>query len=106
MLRELRASARRACAGGRELASVHLLVLRRTTARTHSSELARRRVELERLSIALAAHDPERTLSRGYALVEDRSGELVTSAAAARAAGEFDVRFHDDAVGARVRDEH
>ena len=34
-------------------------------------------------SVALRAHDPERTLERGYALVEDPDGEPVTSAAAA-----------------------
>ena len=34
--------------------------------------------------VALAAHDPQRTLERGYALVEDAAGEPVTSAAAAR----------------------
>ena len=36
--------------------------------------------------VALRAHDPERTLERGYALAEDAEGEPVTSAAAARAA--------------------
>ena len=65
------------------MASVHLLVLRRSAARTLASETARRRSELDRLALALSAHDPERTLQRGYAMVEDRSGGLVTSASAA-----------------------
>jgi exodeoxyribonuclease VII large subunit len=96
LLRELRAAARRAVADGSSLASVHLLVL--------SSDAARRRSELDRLALALAAHDPERTLQRGYAMVEDRSGGLLTSASAARAARELDVRFHDDVVPAVVED--
>ena len=41
----------------------------RTSERTQGSEAARRRRELERLALALGAHDPERTLARGYALV-------------------------------------
>ena len=31
----------------------------------------------------LAAHDPQRTLERGYALLEDPAGEPITSAGAA-----------------------
>src|SRR5438270_1873071 len=58
LVRELRASGRRTAADGRSLASVHLLVLRRSAARTLASEAARRRSELERLALALAAHDP------------------------------------------------
>ncbi|MDX6650158.1 MAG: exodeoxyribonuclease large subunit [Solirubrobacteraceae bacterium] len=125
-LREMRASGRRSVADGAELAGVHGLVLlrgerrlslehaRRTTAlpasaaqlrRSGPGALTRRRRDLERLELALAAHDPERTLARGYALVEDRDGRLVSGAAAARAAGRLDVRFHDGSVGARVEDE-
>jgi exodeoxyribonuclease VII large subunit len=104
-LRELRASARRACEQGRSLASVHLLVLGRTAARARSSEQAKRRSELERLALALAAHDPERTLARGYALVEDRAGEPVTSAARARGAESVGIRFHDGRVRARVTED-
>jgi exodeoxyribonuclease VII large subunit len=100
MVRELRAAAKRACDDGRGLASVHLLVLRRSAERARSSDRARRRSELERLAMALAAHDPDRTLARGYALVQDRNGELVASAAAARAARELRLRFHDDVVSA------
>ena len=103
MVRELRASARRATAQGRSLADTHRLVLTRTAARAQSSDAARRRAELERLRLALAAHDPARTLARGYALVSDRAGEPLTGAGAARAAGELELRFHDGAVPARVR---
>ncbi len=104
MLRELRASARRACASGRELAGVHLLVLGRSATRASSSETLKRGRELERLTLALAAHDPQRTLARGYALVEDRGGEPLGSAASARDAGDLRLRFHDGSVDARVRE--
>ena len=60
---------------------------------------------LDAFALALAAHDPDRTLARGYALVQDDAGELVTGVEAARAAGRVDVRFHDGAVRARVEDD-
>ena len=104
LVRELRASATRACDQGRSRASVHLLVLGRTAQRARASEQVRRRSELERLALALAAHDPDRTLARGYALVEDREGSPLTSAEAARNSGELGIRFHDGKVAARVRE--
>jgi exodeoxyribonuclease VII large subunit len=55
--------------------------------------------------MALAAHDPERTLERGYVLVTDRAGEVVTSAAAARAASDVRLRFGDAAVDATIEDD-
>ena len=103
-LRELRASARRGLARERGLAATRLLVLQR---KTHAAAVdrGRRRGELERLLLALAAHDPERTLARGYALVETPGdGELVTSSAEARAAGTVELRFHDGRVRANVED--
>ncbi len=102
MLRELRASAKRTVSHGRSQASTHLLVLRRTATRGTSSDKERRRSELDRLAFALAAHDPERTLARGYALVEDRAGEPLASASDARRAGELRVRFHDGTVPAHA----
>jgi exodeoxyribonuclease VII large subunit len=105
LLRELRASAKRAVEEGRSLASVHLLVLRRSAARAASSEKEKRRSELARLALALAAHDPDRTLARGYALVQDGAGEPLPSAAATRAAGDLRLRFHDGTVPARVAEE-
>ena len=103
-LRELRASARRACEHGRAQARVHMLVLSRTAARAASSDQVKRRADLERLSLALAAHDPERTLARGYALVEDREGSPLGSAAAARTAGQVTMRFGDGRVPAEVKE--
>jgi exodeoxyribonuclease VII large subunit len=105
LTRELRASARRACERGRSLAGVHMLVLSRTTARAQAADAAKRGRELERLALALAAHDPERTLARGYALVQDPGGEPLGSAAAAREARDLRLRFHDGSVGARVDEE-
>ena len=104
-LRGLRASARRACDGGQALADRHMLVMSRTSERTQGSEAARRRRELERLALALGAHDPERTLARGYALVQDRHGEPLGSAAAAQDAREVRLRFHDGVLGACIDEE-
>ncbi len=106
LVRELRAAGRRAVSERRKLAAVHLLVLRRGQERALGSGVPARRRELERLVLALAAHDPERTLRRGYALVEDRAGELVTTAAAARRAADVSLRFADGGVPARVVSEN
>jgi exodeoxyribonuclease VII large subunit len=51
--------------------------------------------------IAEAAH-PERPLKRGYALVKDRAGHVLTSAAAAREARLLGLVFHDGAVEATI----
>ena len=63
---------------------------------------AARRSGLDGLAAALAAHDPERVLERGYAVVEDRAGGLVAGAGDARAARALRVRFADGAVDATV----
>jgi exodeoxyribonuclease VII large subunit len=73
--------------------------------RVGSAAILRRRRDLDRLSLALGAHDPQRTLERGYALVQDRAGEPLGSAAAARAAGSLGIRFHDGRVAAEVPSE-
>jgi exodeoxyribonuclease VII large subunit len=77
---------------------------RRSTAidRSAAAALRARREALRRASVALRAHDPERTLERGYALAEDAGGEPVTSAAAAVAAGRIRLRFADGRVGAEI----
>jgi len=103
-LRELRASARRGLARERELSATRLRVLARKT-EAAAVDRGRRRVELEQLLLALAAHDPERTLARGYALVEKPAGGgLVTSAAEARTARAVELRFRDGRVRANVED--
>ena len=65
---------------------------------TRAATLDSRRREFARLASMLAAHDPQRTLERGYALVEDPSGEPVTSAATAREQPALTIRFHDGRV--------
>jgi exodeoxyribonuclease VII large subunit len=56
---------------------------------------------LEQLRMALAAHEPQRTLERGYALVEGPDGEPVDSAEAARSLDRMTVRLHDGSVDVR-----
>jgi exodeoxyribonuclease VII large subunit len=102
LVRELRASSRRAGDEGRSLVGVHLLVLGRTAARARGSDSLKRRTELGRLALALAAHDPDRTLARGYALVAGPAGEPLGSASAARRARDLRLRFHDGVIGARA----
>ena len=69
--------------------------------RAAAAARARRAVELERLRIALDAHDPQRTLERGYALVEDAAGAPVTTAEAARSQPVLSLRLADGAVPVR-----
>jgi exodeoxyribonuclease VII large subunit len=101
-LRELRASAARRISTEREVTVVRAEVLRRKWSAATGPEAAERRARLEGLKLALTAHAPQRVLERGYAIVEDRDGELVTSAAEARAARDLRLRFADAAVDARV----
>jgi exodeoxyribonuclease VII large subunit len=67
--------------------------------------LERRREELRAAAVALRAHDPERTLERGYALAETLGGEPVTTAGAAVAAGDVRLRFADGRVRAEIERE-
>ncbi len=72
--------------------------------RAAEAALSRRREALARTQVALRAHDPERTLERGYARAENSEGEPLTSAAGAAEAGRLRLRFADGSVGARVED--
>jgi exodeoxyribonuclease VII large subunit len=119
LLRELRAVARRSVAeGGRGSAARAAALSRKAAAaqaraaraavpapaleRAAAAAVERRRRELERLLATLDAHDPQRTLERGYALVEDAAGEPVTTAAAARAQSSLAIRLHDGRVEVRT----
>jgi exodeoxyribonuclease VII large subunit len=104
-LREIRAGSRRRVEGEHELTARRALVVQRKAEAAMSDSRQRRPRELERLALALAAHDPQRTLERGYAVVESAAGEPLTSAARARGARELLLRFADGAVPAQVRDE-
>jgi len=64
----------------------------------------RHRLVIDRKAEA-AKQEPQQMLSRGYALVEDPGGELVTSAEAARRLRDLTIRFHDASVRARTEDD-
>lgn len=101
-LREVRASGLRGVRERESLTGRHGLVLtRRITAERHRGVPARGEL-LAGLELALRAHEPERTLRRGYALVEDSGGEPVTSAVAARRNADLTIRFADDSVKVRT----
>jgi exodeoxyribonuclease VII large subunit len=70
-------------------------VLERKASAATGAGVRERARDLERLRLALEAHDPERTLERGFALVEDDAGEPVTSAQRARNLERLGVRFAD-----------
>ncbi|HEV7805450.1 MAG TPA: exodeoxyribonuclease VII large subunit [Solirubrobacteraceae bacterium] len=61
---------------------------------------------LTALAAALAAHDPDRTLQRGYALVTDATGAPVMSAAAAREQRTVTLRFSDTSIHATIGAPH
>jgi exodeoxyribonuclease VII large subunit len=103
--REMRASTRRRLTDERAVARRRLLVLERKASAATGAGVRERARDLERLRLALDAHDPERTLERGFALVEDDGGEPVTDAGRARKLGRFTVRFADGRVRARRDDQ-
>ena len=80
--REIRAASERGVAQRADLQRTFALVLRRAADRAAGPERLGHRDALHRATVALRAHDPERTLERGYALAEDGDGEPVTSAEA------------------------
>jgi exodeoxyribonuclease VII large subunit len=70
-----------------------------------AERLGERRLEtLARLTAALNAHDPQRTLERGYALALGADGEPLATAAAVRDAGAFELRMADGTLPARLSD--
>lgn len=98
--REIRAASERGLAERRGFQQrIALVVLDRAARRAAGAEARSRREALRRAEVAFRAHEPERTLERGYALAEDESGEPVTSAAAARELDRISLRFADGRVG-------
>jgi exodeoxyribonuclease VII large subunit len=81
---------------------IAVVVLDRAARRAAGAEASSRRGALRRAEVALRAHEPERTLERGYALAETPDGEPLTRAAAARAVDEISLRFADGRI--RVRE--
>lgn len=104
-LRELRASALRRAAGQMSATTTRAEVLRRKAAAASGAATVSERRRLEGLALTLAAHDPQRVLDRGYAMVEGEGGELVGSARRARELRDINIRFADAAVAARVKDQ-
>jgi len=101
-LREIRAGSRRRLQDERELTARHGVVLQRKAASTLLDCRERRPRELSQLALVLAGHDPQRTLERGYALVQSEGGEPLASSAEARAARRLRVRFADGVLRAEV----
>jgi exodeoxyribonuclease VII large subunit len=104
-LRELRASATRRFAAERVAGVRRAELLQRRAGAAAGPDAAGRRSALHSLALALAAHDPERVVERGYAVVDDRAGNVITSAEAARAAGEVRLFFADAAVDATITED-
>ncbi len=103
-LRELRASAARNTGAQRAANRTRAEVLRRKAAAARGASSVQERRRLDGLRLALAAHEPQRVLERGYAIVEGREGELVATARRARDLRDLRIRFADAAVDARVQD--
>ena len=101
--RELRAAGQRRLLLERERSATVAEVLRRkAVAGAGPDKLARLRT-LEGLSIALSAHDPKGVLERGYAIVDDGDGSVITTAAQAREAADVRLQFADDSVAAKIK---
>jgi exodeoxyribonuclease VII large subunit len=101
-LREVRASATRGVRGERAATAARALALARRAAAAGGPELAARRTALDGFGLALAAHDPERVVERGYAVVDDRQGNVLTTAEAARRARAVRLFFADAALDATI----
>jgi exodeoxyribonuclease VII large subunit len=101
-LREVRAAWRRRMESERTVTGQRALVLRRKADSSLIDCHRRRPRELERLALALAGHDPQRTLERGYALVHSSDGEPLLTASRAREADEVKLRFADDTIPAKI----
>jgi exodeoxyribonuclease VII large subunit len=103
-MREMRAAARRRATSEQAHTARRALVLERKSSAAVLDCRSRRPQELERLALALAAHDPQRTLERGYALVESPAGEPIASAQTARSQREVRLRFADGSVAAEIEE--
>jgi exodeoxyribonuclease VII large subunit len=102
-LREVRAAGRRRIATEQDVTGRRALVLARKAGSSLLDCRERRPRELERLALALAGHEPQRTLERGYVLAQSPTGEPLLTAAAARASEELRLRFADGVIDAEVK---
>lgn len=55
------------------------------------------------LFLEVAGQGPEKTLSRGFAIVRDGQGKPITSIASAKPVGEIEIEFRDGRVAAQVK---
>jgi exodeoxyribonuclease VII large subunit len=102
--REIRAASERGIAERLSFQRrIAIVVLDRARRRAAGAELGGRRDALRRAEVALRAHEPQRTLERGYALVETPAGEAISSAVDAAAAQRVRLRFADGRVEAEIR---
>ncbi|HEY2282633.1 MAG TPA: exodeoxyribonuclease VII large subunit [Solirubrobacteraceae bacterium] len=101
-LREVRAGSRRRVRAERQVTQRRAIVLERKASSTVRDARTRRPQELQRLLLALAGHDPQRTLERGYALVQSREGRPIATAAAAVEEQEVSLRFAEGTIPARI----
>lgn len=101
-LKELRAASRKRVAADAERVTRRAQVLERKAGAAAGAQGRSRRAALDSLAAALAAHDPERTVARGYAIVDDGAGGIVTSAAQARALGDVRLFFGDGSADAKI----
>jgi exodeoxyribonuclease VII large subunit len=104
-LREIRAAGRRGGERRRKDIATRAMVLGRKAGAAAGPDAIARRSRVDSLAAALAAHDPERVIARGYAVVDDREGNLITTAQAARAARDVRLFFADADVDARISEE-
>jgi exodeoxyribonuclease VII large subunit len=101
-IREIRAASERGLAErATSQRRIGTVVLERARRRAIGADMEKRREALRQATVALRAHEPERTLERGYALVEDPAGNPLASAAEAGAAERISLRFSDGRVRAR-----
>jgi exodeoxyribonuclease VII large subunit len=103
-LREIRASATRRVRDESAATAARGGALARRATAAGGPELAARHTALDGFTLALAAHDPERVVERGYAVVDDRHGNVLTTAEAARAARAVRLYFADAAVDASIEE--
>jgi exodeoxyribonuclease VII large subunit len=101
-LREIRAGSRRRIESERSLGERRAIVLQRKAAASLLDCRERRPRELQRLTLALAAHAPQRTLERGYVLVQSPDGDPILTSAQAREPAEVRLRFADGVLPARI----
>ena len=104
LTREMRAGARRGASTRAAKVQTHALVLARKADAARGAEAEARRAQLEAFASALTGHDPDRIVERGYAVVDDGEGGLITSVSQARRAGRVRLSFADGQAAARIED--